>query len=98
MRVLVTGWFSFDEVIATIGDQLGADVVVGWLAELGIDHDVAWAPYLGRGANWRELDPAGAVGHELEVQALHQGACCLHGHTVLRGDAAAAGTRLRESA
>jgi hypothetical protein len=58
MRVLVTGWFSFDEVIATIGDQLGADVVVGWLTELGIDHDVAWAPYLGRGANWRELDPA----------------------------------------
>jgi hypothetical protein len=58
MRVLVTGWFSFDEVIATIGDQLGADVVVGWLTELGVDHDVAWAPYLGRGANWRELDPA----------------------------------------
>jgi hypothetical protein len=59
MRVLVTGWFSFDEVIATIGDELGADVVVGWLAEQGIEHDVAWAPYLGRGPHWRELDPAG---------------------------------------
>jgi hypothetical protein len=58
MRVLVTGWFSFDEVIATIGDELGADVVVGWLDELGIDHDVAWAPYLGRGPHWRDLDPA----------------------------------------
>ena len=58
MRVLVTGSFSFDEVIATIGDQLGADVVVGWLTDLGIDHDVASARYLGRGANWRELDPA----------------------------------------
>jgi hypothetical protein len=58
MRVLVTGWFSFDEVIATIGDELGADVVVGWLAELGIDSDVAWAPYLGRGPHWRDLDPA----------------------------------------
>jgi hypothetical protein len=58
MRVLVTGWFSFDEVIATIGDELGADVVVGWLTELGIDHDVAWAPYLGRGPHWRDLDPA----------------------------------------
>jgi hypothetical protein len=56
MRVLVTGWFSFDEVIATIGDELGADVVVGWLTELGIDHDVAWAPYLGRGPHWRDLD------------------------------------------
>ena len=59
MRVLVTGWFSFDEVIATVGDELGADVVVGWLTELGIDHDVAWAPYLGRGPHWRDLDPTG---------------------------------------
>jgi hypothetical protein len=58
MRVLVTGWFSFDEVIATIGDELGADVVVGWLTERGIDHDVAWAPYLGRGPHWRDLDPS----------------------------------------
>ena len=58
MRVLVTGWFSFDEVIATIGDELGADVVVGWLAEAGVEHDVAWAPYLQRGPDWRELDPA----------------------------------------
>ena len=58
MRVLVTGWFSFDEVIATIGDELGADVVVGWLTEAGVDHDVAWAPYLQRGPDWRELDPA----------------------------------------
>jgi Polysaccharide pyruvyl transferase len=58
MRVLVAGWFSFDEFIATIGDQLGADVVVGWLRELGTDHDVAWAPYLQRGPNWRDVDPA----------------------------------------
>ena len=58
MRVLVTGWFSFDEVIATVGDELGADVVVGWLRELGVDHDVAWAPDLGRGPHWRDVDPA----------------------------------------
>jgi hypothetical protein len=57
MRVLVSGWFSFDEVIATVGDELGADAVVGWLRELGVDHDVAWAPYLGRGPHWRDLDP-----------------------------------------
>jgi hypothetical protein len=41
MRVLLAGCFSFDEVIATVGDELGADVVAGWLTELGIDHDVA---------------------------------------------------------
>jgi Polysaccharide pyruvyl transferase len=57
MRFLVAGWFSFDEVIATIGDELGADVVTGWLTELGIDHDVAWAPYLQRGPHWRDVDP-----------------------------------------
>lgn len=57
MRVLVAGWFSFDEVIATVGDELGADVVLGWLNDLGIAHDVAWAPYLGRGVNWRDVDP-----------------------------------------
>jgi hypothetical protein len=58
MRVLVAGWFSFDEVIATVGDELGADVVVGWLTEEGIAHDVAWAPYLDRGVDWRDVDPA----------------------------------------
>jgi hypothetical protein len=56
MRVLVAGWFSFDEVVATIGDELGADVVIGWLTELGIEHDVAWAPHLQRGPHWRDLD------------------------------------------
>ena len=59
VRVLVTGWFSFDEVIATVGDELGADAVTGWLASLGIPHDVAWAPYLERGVHWRDVDPAG---------------------------------------
>ncbi|MGY1824938.1 MULTISPECIES: polysaccharide pyruvyl transferase family protein [unclassified Blastococcus] len=58
MRVLVAGWFSFDEVIATVGDELGADAVTGWLTELGVDHDVAWAPYLERGVHWRDVDPA----------------------------------------
>jgi hypothetical protein len=59
VRVLVTGWFSFEEVIATVGDGLGAEVVSGWLAELGVEHDVAWAPYLERGVDWRDVDPAG---------------------------------------
>lgn len=57
MRVLVAGWFSFDEVVATVGDELGADVVAGWLVERGVDHDVAWAPYLERGVHWRDVDP-----------------------------------------
>jgi hypothetical protein len=58
VRVLVAGWFSFDEVIATVGDELGADTVAGWLRELDVPHDVAWAPYLTRGVHWRDVDPA----------------------------------------
>lgn len=57
MRVLVAGWFSFDEVIATVGDELGADAVVRWLTERGVPHDVAEAPYLGTGVHWRDVDP-----------------------------------------
>ncbi|MGY1713848.1 polysaccharide pyruvyl transferase family protein [Geodermatophilus sp. SYSU D01106] len=64
VRVLVAGWFSFDEVIATVGDELGGDVVAGWLTELGVPYDVAVAPFLeggadGRGVDWRDVDPAG---------------------------------------
>src|SRR3954464_14047992 len=58
MRVLVTGGLSFAEGLGTVGEELGVDVVIGWLTELGVDHDVAWAPYLGRGPHWRDVDPA----------------------------------------
>ncbi len=66
MRVLLTGWFSFDEVIATVGDELGGDTVAGWLTELDVPVDVAVAPFLGRaagwragwGVDWRDVDPA----------------------------------------
>jgi hypothetical protein len=57
VKVLVAGWFSFEEVIATVGDALGADVVARWLDGLGVAHDVAWAPYLERGVHWRDVDP-----------------------------------------
>jgi hypothetical protein len=58
VRVLVAGWFSFDEVVATVGDELGADAVATWLSELGVPFDVAEAPYLGSGVSWRDVDPA----------------------------------------
>lgn len=34
-------------------------MVAGWLRDAGVDHDVAWAPYLERGVDWRDVDPAG---------------------------------------
>ena len=48
MRVLLAGWFGLDEGIATVGDELGAHVVAGWLTDLDVDHDVA------------RLEPAGS--------------------------------------
>ncbi len=57
MRVLVAGWFSCDEVIATVGGEPGADVVTRWPTDLDVDHDVAWAPHLERGVDRRDVDP-----------------------------------------
>jgi hypothetical protein len=56
-RALVAGWFSFDEVVATIGDELGCRTIVRWLQEAGWEVDVAYAPYLRRGVDWRTVAP-----------------------------------------
>lgn len=56
-RVLITGWFSFEEVVATIGDQAGAEAMRERLTAAGARCDVALAPYLGAGVDWRTVDP-----------------------------------------
>lgn len=57
-RVLVAGWFSFEEMGATAGDLITRDLVRGWLAECGRDVDVALAhPFTG-GVDWRAVDPS----------------------------------------
>lgn len=58
MRALVAGWFSFPGMGATAGDLLARDVVVAWLAEAGVAHDVALAPPFAGGVDWRAVDPA----------------------------------------
>ena len=63
-RALVAGWFSFEEVLATVGDLLGAEVTVGQLQDAGWTCDLALAPYMGRSADsncvdWRAVDPSG---------------------------------------
>ena len=58
MRVLLAGWSSFDEVIATVGDELGADTVARRLTGPGVPVDVAEAPFPGRGLSRRDVDPA----------------------------------------
>jgi len=58
MRVLVAGWFSFDDMGATAGDMIARDMVCQWLNEVYIHADVADSakfPYEG-GVDWRRAD------------------------------------------
>ncbi len=57
MKSLVAGWFSFDEVVATVGDLLARDALCQWLARAGIAYEVANAPLVGGGVDWRTVDP-----------------------------------------
>lgn len=58
MKVLVAGWFSFEEMGATAGDLLVRDVVCKWLAQAGCSFDVALAAPFAGGVNWRQANPA----------------------------------------
>ena len=58
MNSLVAGWFSFDEVVATIGDLLARDVLCDWLARAGVEYHVANAPLVGDGVDWRAVAPS----------------------------------------
>jgi hypothetical protein len=57
MKVLLAGWFSFEQMGATAGDLLCRDLVRRWLREAGIDHDVAVAHPFTDGIGWRTVDP-----------------------------------------
>ncbi|HET6924260.1 MAG TPA: polysaccharide pyruvyl transferase family protein [Candidatus Saccharimonadales bacterium] len=57
-KVLICGWFSFDEAIATIGDLEGCEVVEQWVRETGRQYDIAMAPYMQYGEDWRQVNPA----------------------------------------
>jgi len=59
MRVLIAGWFSFDDMGATAGDMIARDLAYQWLQEVNIPADIADSPkfpYPG-GINWRLADP-----------------------------------------
>jgi hypothetical protein len=57
VRALVCGWFSFEEMGATAGDLLSRDLVSRWLADAGIEHDVALAPPFEGGVRWDGVEP-----------------------------------------
>lgn len=56
--VLVTGWFSWPNCSATVGDVLAADVVCRWLDEAGRVYDVARSGPLLGGVDFLRVDPA----------------------------------------
>ena len=58
LKVLVAGWFSFEEMGATAGDLLALDLAREWLEEAGCTVDVAMAPPFAGGLDWRGADPA----------------------------------------
>lgn len=57
MKVLVTGWFSFEGMGATAGDLMTRDLACAWLRECRRDFDIAVAPPFSGGVNWQEVDP-----------------------------------------
>lgn len=58
MKVLVTGWFSFEHGEATAGDLMAKDVACEWLEEAGRSYDVAFSPAFSEGVRWWEVEPA----------------------------------------
>jgi Polysaccharide pyruvyl transferase len=56
-RALAAGLFSFPTHGATAGDLIACEVVCGWLAEAGMEYDVAFAPPFTGGCDWRDVDP-----------------------------------------
>ena len=59
MHVLVSGWFSFEQMGATAGDLIARDIVCSWLAENDITYDIAVAsPFLvPGGVEWEKTSP-----------------------------------------
>jgi hypothetical protein len=57
LKVLVTGWFSFERGEATAGDLLARDVACEWLERAGRSYDVALSPVFEGGVEWSSVDP-----------------------------------------
>lgn len=58
MKVLVAGWFSFEEMGATAGDLMVRDVICRWLDEADVRYSVAHAAPFPGGIRWEEADPS----------------------------------------
>jgi hypothetical protein len=54
VKVLVTGWFSFEQMGASAGDLLARDLVCSWLENAACNYDVAVASPFSDGIDWRD--------------------------------------------
>lgn len=59
MRILITGWFSFEHMGNSAGDVIARDLVCNWLDEAQISYNVAVAdPFpFQNGVKWEDEDP-----------------------------------------
>lgn len=66
MKILVAGWFSFEEMGATAGDLMARDLACEWIQRAGRAYDVALAPPFCGGVDWRSVNP-GSYSHVVFV-------------------------------
>jgi len=57
MKILVVGWFSFEQMGASAGDLQARDLVCRWLGEEGLSYDIAVAAPFSGGIAWSDADP-----------------------------------------
>lgn len=56
-KVLVAGWFSFEQMGATAGDLLSCELTCEWLRSARLDYDVCLAAPFKGGVDWQTVDP-----------------------------------------
>ncbi len=54
MKVLVTGWFSFELMGTSAGDLLARDLICDWLKDADVGYDIAVATPFSGGIDWRD--------------------------------------------
>ena len=57
MRILVAGWFSFEDGHTTAGDVLARDLTCQWIEAVPCPYDVALDKPFKGGVNWRKVNP-----------------------------------------
>jgi hypothetical protein len=58
MKVLVSGWFSFEKMGTTAGDLIVCGLVCSWLRKAGINFEVAAKRQFYNGIDWEKADPS----------------------------------------